>query len=100
MAGYLNKDTSRYQEMILSGMRIFEEEDEIYKYNQFVETLYGLIQPEAYQKYKKAKDLQRSEEGVDKVIYKGEDNWEDIKKDFEAFGLTNLDLWGETLNNG
>lgn len=84
--------------MILSGMHIFEESDEIYKYNQFIENLFGMIQPKAYERYRKTKDLQRSEEGVDKVIYSGEDNWDDTKKELESFGFTNLDFYGETID--
>jgi hypothetical protein len=78
-------------------MHIFEEADEIDKYNEFVEVLYGLLQPKAYQKWKKGKDLQKAEEGVDKVIYKGEDDWQEIMKEFAAFGLTNIDPFGEGL---
>ncbi len=84
----------------MSGMLRYEEVAETDKYNEFIETIFAIVQPKAFKSFNDKKKLQRSEEGVDHVIYKGEDNWEEIKKDFEAFGLTNLDLWGETLNNG
>ncbi len=86
--------------MILSGMHIFEEGDEIYKYNQFIENLFGMLQPKAYERYRKTKDQQRSEEGVDQVIYTGEDDWESTKKTLEEFGFSNLDFYGDKLSNG
>lgn len=98
-AGYLSKETSAYQEFILAGMHIYDEMAEIDKYNEFIETMFALIQPNSFNKYKKKKDLQRSEEGVDTVIYKGEDNWEEIMEEFGEYGFTNLDLYGETLND-
>jgi hypothetical protein len=80
-------------------MHIFEEVDEIEKYNQFVESLFALLQPEAYQKHKAKTDLQRLEEGVDQVIYHGEDDWNEIMKDFHEFGITNVDVFGEGLKS-
>ncbi len=76
-------------------MHEFDEVHEIDKYNEFIETLYMIVQPKAYSKYKKKKDLQRSEEGVDAVIYKGEDNWEEIMEEFKAFGFGNIDPFGQ-----
>ena len=72
-------------------MHHFEEVHEIDKYNEFIETLYMIVSPESYKKYKKNKDLQRAEEGVDQVIYKGEDNWEEILEEFKDFGFHNID---------
>jgi len=80
-------------------MHEYDEVDEVEKYNQFIENLFAIVQPQAYKKYKEKTDLQRMEEGVDEVIYHGEDDWQEIMKDFHAFGIENVDVFGEGLKN-
>lgn len=80
-------------------MHIFEEVDEVEKHNEFVEELFAIVQPKAFKKYKDKRDLQRMEEGVDEVIYKGEDDWQEIMEEFKAFGFDNIDPFGERLKD-
>lgn len=76
----------------------FEEDDEIEKRNWLQEMLYKFLHPTDYEKWKHKKDFIRNEEGVDQVIYKGEDDWDDILEDFNVLGMTNIDAFGEGLN--
>lgn len=78
-------------------MHYFEEADEIDKRNWLFNTIYSIVQPQSYNKWKTKKDFIREEEGVDQVIYRGEDDWEDIMEEFKAFGMTNIDIHGEGL---
>jgi hypothetical protein len=79
------------------GIREFEEWEHTEELRMMAEAMFSFMRPEVYARWKKGQNTIKSEEGVDHVVYKGEDDWTEIDKELKEFGFTNLDYFGKTL---
>ncbi len=76
-----------YQELVLSGLIQFEaydkREERVEMMNIFTENIFAIMQPKSYAQWKKKKDRDKQEHGVDEVIYKDEpENLDEVLREF------------------
>lgn len=90
-AGYLNKK-SNYQEMLLHGLREFEEGETrdlwIQDLSDLTENIFQIVAPDRYSNWQRMKRNKRKEEGVDEVIYGGgPSTQEEMEEMLREFGI-------------